>query len=179
MTHSGPAPCTEETPSLAVVPYGHPEARRLMRELHAEQIGVYGFADDPDETPHTEFAPPRGMFLIADAGEQGIVGCGGWRVLAPEVAEIKRMYVSSRARGQGLGRRILEFLEEQARSRGATRIVLETGADNTSALALYTSCGYAPRPPYVPGRKPEVNRAMGKSLIGSVGASPSSRPDCG
>ncbi|WP_324607031.1 MULTISPECIES: GNAT family N-acetyltransferase [Streptomyces] len=114
-------------------------------------------------TPEADFDPPHGLFLIADIGEEA-VGCGGVRLLDENTAEIKRMYVSNEARGHGIGRHLLEHLEQHALSRGATRIMLETGRRNTAALALYHNTGYTPCPSYVAGRDHHVNRAMTKPL---------------
>ncbi|WP_393072233.1 GNAT family N-acetyltransferase [Streptomyces sp. LN704] len=148
---------------LREVSYGHPDARCLTQALYREQVATYGFADDPTDTPTAHFDPPHGLFLIAH--RDGVaVGCGGIRLLNANTAEIKRMYVTATARGQGLGRHILQSLEDQAASRGATQIVLETGASNHGALALYQNSGYRPRPSYVSGRDPFVNRALTKQL---------------
>ncbi|MFY4721514.1 GNAT family N-acetyltransferase [Streptomyces sp. LaBMicrA B280] len=149
--------------SVTAAPYDHPDARRLTRALRAEQLGLYGFADDPDTTPEADFAPPTGLFLIFYVGQEA-AGCGGVRLLDEHTAEIKRMYVSSDARGHGIGRYLLEHLERHAAGRGVTRFMLETGRRNTAALALYDRTGYLPCPSYVAGRDPRVNRAMTKSL---------------
>jgi GNAT superfamily N-acetyltransferase len=143
-------------------PYDHPAARRLTRALRAEQIGLYGFADDPDTTPETDFDPP-GLFLIACISEEP-VGCGGIHLLDEHTAEIKRMYVAAQARGHGIGRYLLEHLERHASTLGATRIMLETGRRNTAALALYRRAGYVSCPSYVSGRDHQINRAMTKPL---------------
>lgn len=150
------------TPCVTAVPYGHPDARRLTQALHAEQHGLYGFADDPDATPETDFDPP-GLFLVARLGQEAI-GCGGVRLLDEHTGEVKRMYVSIGARGYGTGRHLLGHLEQHAASRGATRIMLETGRRNAAALALYHRAGYLPCPSYVAERDPRVNRAMTKRL---------------
>jgi ribosomal protein S18 acetylase RimI-like enzyme len=158
-------PSPAALPVLTAVPYDDPEARRLTGALHAEQAGLYGFADDPSDTPPDDFAAPHGQFVIARYGDTpAAVGCGGWHLLTPGTAEVKRMYVSPAARGRGLGRYILQHLEEAATAHGATHVLLETGALNTAALALYRDCGYTLRKAYVPGRNTAVNRAMGKSL---------------
>ncbi|MER7693087.1 GNAT family N-acetyltransferase [Streptomyces sp. NPDC097610] len=150
-------------PLLSEVPYDHPDARHLTRALQLEQVATYGFADDPGETPAAQFDPPHGLFLTAH--RDGVaVGCGGVRLLNADTAEIKRMYVAVAARGHGLGQHILEYLERQAVTVGATQIVLETGFRNHGALALYQRCGYRSRPSYVPGRDPLVNRALTKQL---------------
>ncbi|MFD4788846.1 GNAT family N-acetyltransferase [Streptomyces sp. NPDC058459] len=150
------------TPSIAAARYDHPDARRLTQALRAEQLGLYGFADDPDTTPVADFDPPK-LFLIAHIDEEA-VGCGGVRLLDEHTAEIKRMYVSREARGHGIGRYLLQHLERHAASRGATQIVLETGRRNTAALTLYRRAGYLPCASYVAGRDPRVNRAMTKPL---------------
>ncbi|GAA2668376.1 MULTISPECIES: hypothetical protein [Actinosynnema] len=43
-------------------------------------------------------------------------------------------------------------------------MLLETGMRNQAALALYRATGYRLVPSYVPGRDPQVNRALAKSL---------------
>jgi GNAT superfamily N-acetyltransferase len=152
---------------LAPTPYDHPDARTLTRALHAEQQALYGFADDPSDTPPEEFATPRGLFVIGNLQPTGIaVACGGWRCLKERTAtaEIKRMYVTPDARGHGHARRLLQHLEQTAAEAGITRMLLETGRDNTGALALYASRGYRTIPPYVTGRDPQVNRALAKHL---------------
>ncbi|MET7686287.1 GNAT family N-acetyltransferase [Streptomyces sp. NPDC005423] len=151
------------TPSVTAAPYDHPDARRLTQALRAEQLTLYGFADDPDTTPEADFDPPAGLLLVAYVGEEA-VGCGGVRLVNEHTAEVKRMYVSGDARGHGIGRYLLEHLERHATARGATRIVLETGRRNIAALALYHRTGYLPCPSYVAGRDPRVNRAMTKPL---------------
>lgn len=45
------------TPSVTAAPYGHPDARRLTQALRAEQLGLYGFADDPATTPEADWRP--------------------------------------------------------------------------------------------------------------------------
>ncbi|GAA1213695.1 GNAT family N-acetyltransferase [Streptomyces rhizosphaericus] len=165
-TASDAPSATSLKPSVSATPYEHPDARRLTQALRAEQLELYGFADDPDTTPEAEFDPPRGLFLIARIGENP-VGCGGIRFLDEHTAEIKRMYVADQARSHGIGRYLLEHLELHAVSRGATRIMLETGQRNTAALALYHRTGYVSCPSYVPGRDPGVNRAMSKPLDSS------------
>jgi GNAT superfamily N-acetyltransferase len=60
------------------------------------------------------------------------------------VAEIKRMYVVPAARRQGLGRRLLEALEDRARELGYARIRLDTGARQPHAQAMYERAGYHP-----------------------------------
>ncbi|MFE6619491.1 GNAT family N-acetyltransferase [Streptomyces sp. NPDC057740] len=133
------------------VAFDHPDAVKLNDQVQAEYGVRYG--DDGDATPLdvTDFRPPNGLYLIA-YDELGIpVASGGWRCQdengegnADGDAELKRMYVIEQMRGRGLARRILAALEEDARDAGRRRMVLETGAKQPEAVALYTSSGYEP-----------------------------------
>ncbi|MFE4512686.1 GNAT family N-acetyltransferase [Kitasatospora sp. NPDC056783] len=161
--------------TLTAVPYGTADARALTQALHQEQLATYGSADDPQSTEGAEFDAPHGQFLIARLGDGPALACGGWRTLSPATAEIKRMYVAPPARGQGLGRRILAALEQDLLGRGHTEVLLETGVRNVAALALYTACGYTPVPSYVPGRNPDINRALMKT----IGHQPPPQPTTG
>src|SRR5690606_19207872 len=60
------------------------------------------------------------------------------------LARIYSLAVNPATRGQGLGRKIMEALEESARQHNALFIRLEVAVDNQSALQLYLSMGYEP-----------------------------------
>jgi GNAT superfamily N-acetyltransferase len=101
-----------------------------------------------------EFEPTEAIFATEDAfagaGAAWLVlyqdgrpvACGGLRPLAPGVAEIKRMFVTARARGRGHGRRLLHELERHAADGGAARVRLLTTAALSEARALYRAEGY-------------------------------------
>src|SRR5688572_18192676 len=84
----------------------------------------------------SEVAPGRGAFLIARSDRQP-VGCGAIRKLDEASAELKRMYVLPKHRGQGVGRDLLQHLETVGRELGVSRLVLETGTRQPEAMALY------------------------------------------
>ncbi|MGH8896500.1 MAG: GNAT family N-acetyltransferase [Egibacteraceae bacterium] len=155
---------TAGPPALVLTPrpYNHPDAWTLVLALHAEQLARYGFADDPHDSDPAEFAPP-GVFLVGYVNGQP-VACGGCRLWEATTVEIKRMYLKPAYRGCGYGRHLLRALENAARTVGAHRIILETGARNTGALALYTRAGFQSIPPYAQARDPRVNRAFAKRL---------------
>jgi GNAT superfamily N-acetyltransferase len=111
--------------------------------------------DDPDAAVaahHCEFARelphllgPRGRLLVARTNAE-IVGVGALKPVDSTVAEIKRMYVRPRARGQGLGRAIVERLLADARTIGYRVARLETATFMREAHALYRSFGFQDRP---------------------------------
>lgn len=127
------------------------EAARQLMSDYLDELGVRqgeGFdrARYVDVAP-AEFEPPAGALLVAYDGEQPLA-CGGVRVLAPGLAEIKRMYVAPSARGRGIGRTLLQALEAAAADLGCDRARLDTAASFTEAVALYRSAGYNDIPDY-------------------------------
>jgi GNAT superfamily N-acetyltransferase len=90
------------------------------------------------------FAGDGGAWLVAYDTSGAPVGCGGLRTLAPGVGEIKRMFVVERARGAGLGRRLLRELERRAAVQGLRRVRLLTTEVLSEAIALYDAEGYRP-----------------------------------
>ena len=104
------------------------------------------------------------MFLVIYRA--GIaVGCGAVRLLDSETAELKRMYVVPPARGKGLGRRLVDGLEAEARTLGARRLVLETGTRQHAALGLYRASGFHPIPLFGEYRlSPETSVCLGKEI---------------
>ena len=76
------------------------------------------------------------------------VACIGLRPFADEIGEIKRLYVAPTARGQGLGRVLVERIIEVAREIGYRSLRLDTLPSMKEAQSLYTSLGFAPTAAY-------------------------------
>ena len=87
-----------------------------------------------------ELTPPRGYFLLATLNGEP-VGCGALKC-HPNFGEIKRMWVDATCRGMGIGKRILQGLEQLARKRRIPTLRLETNKALTEAQALYKASGY-------------------------------------
>ena len=107
---------------------------------------------------------PETNVLIARAGERiagfGIMRCGA------EAAHLDLFAVDRAWQGQGLGRRLLEWLERPARVAELARIVLKAQTDNAGARAFYERLGYRPLallPGYYQGREAvlRLERALG------------------
>jgi ribosomal protein S18 acetylase RimI-like enzyme len=64
------------------------------------------------------------------------------------VADLKRMWVDSAARGHGIGRRLLTELEAIATSQGIRTLRLETNGTLVEAITLYRSAGYVEVPAF-------------------------------
>jgi putative acetyltransferase len=114
-------------------------ARALVDELEAELSASY-VAEQRHGLGIAHLFEPGVVFFIGRLDDEP-VGCGGLAV-EDGVAEVKRMYVRPRARGRDVAQRILARLEDEARARGATRLVLETGDVQHAALRFYGRAGF-------------------------------------
>lgn len=164
----------EGTVTIAVEPYDGPVARALIAALDAEIEDRYAADADAEGEPdraflnvlHDTVTAPQGAFLVARLdGEPA--GCGALRP-APTgeagTAEVKRMYVAPAARGLGVGRRLLEALQDRARALGYRRVILETGIRQPEAMRLYESAGFVPIPNYGAYRDSPLSRCYATAL---------------
>ena len=117
-----------------------PDIVRLVEELDAYLTGLY-----PPESNHLldieTLARPDIRFLVARL-DGSAMGCVALRVDPEGWGEVKRLYVPPRARGLGLGRRLLAELEAQARGERLTLLRLETGIHQPEALGLFRATGF-------------------------------------
>jgi len=70
------------------------------------------------------------------------IGCGAIKKFNSETMEIKRMYVSPKERGNGIGTKILCALESWAKELKYTKCILETGIVLSEAVVLYKKNEY-------------------------------------
>jgi ribosomal protein S18 acetylase RimI-like enzyme len=89
------------------------------------------------------------LFLLENAQ-----GCVAVRLLDPETAEMKRLYVRAAHRGRGLGRALAEAAIAAAREAGCRRIVLDTLPKMRDAQELYRALGFRPVSPYLENPTP-------------------------
>jgi DNA-binding MarR family transcriptional regulator/GNAT superfamily N-acetyltransferase len=150
---------------IASVDPEHPDAQYCLQEYVAElnRRSQRGFDPSVGATalPH-EVRPPAGEFFIAYLYGEA-VGCGAVKHHADAPAEVKRMWIAPRARGLGLGRRLLETLETCARAGGARVAHIETSAVLVEALSLYRSTGWVEVPAF--NEEPFADHWLEKALI--------------
>jgi putative acetyltransferase len=105
----------------------------------------------PPESNHmlevSELEQPEVSFYLARI-DGAALGCGAWVRIGPKEAELKRMFVSPEARGQKIGRQLLEYIEMEAIAAGIHVMRLETGIRQPEAIALYHASGYVERGPF-------------------------------
>jgi putative acetyltransferase len=117
-----------------------PDVRALIAELDAYLYSLYP-AENVYALDLASLLQPNVLFAVARDADGAALGCAAV-VVMPDYGEIKRMYVRPAARGQGVGRRLIDVLETAAAARGCRTFVLETGPTMPQALALYERLGY-------------------------------------
>jgi GNAT superfamily N-acetyltransferase len=140
------------------------DARWCLAQYFSELAARFETGFDPAlsiSANADELTPPSGAFIVARLGAQPI-GCGALKRKDRRIGEIKRMWVSSDTRGLGVGRRILEALEANARKLGLRMLRLETNRTLAEAQALYRGRGYVEVAPF--NDEPYAHHWFEKSL---------------
>jgi putative acetyltransferase len=123
-----------------------------VRELLGRHLAYARATTLPDEVYALDvdaLAEPSVTFFSFRTGGE-LLGVAALKQLSADHAEIKSMHTAEAARGQGIGRKLVEHLLAVARERGYARVSLETGAGPAFAPAreLYARAGFAPCPPF-------------------------------
>lgn len=135
-----------------------PAFERLLRDYYddvlqiAEAAGMVGLSAAEmvrSSIEHLdEMLPPDGRLALAHDAEGQLVGCGAFRRIRPDAAEMKRMYVRPEARRSGLGRKLVEMRIEEARQMGCRFLYADTVKGNRPMLAMYEAFGFRTVPRY-------------------------------
>ena len=112
-------------------------AREVTPPGHVHALDIDGLVD-----PAVTFFSARGDGVL--------VGIGALKRLDGSHAELKSMHTAQAARGQGVGRAMVDHLLAVAAARGFQRVSLETGTMGAFAPArsLYATVGFTPCEPF-------------------------------
>lgn len=123
-----------------------PGDETAFRELNEQWIDAYfGIIEEKDRevlgNPRKYVLDPGGALVMAiQDGE--VVGCCALRAMGNDTFEVAKMTVSRKLRGQGVGRRLLAAVVEQAKTMKAKKLYLETNSKLSDAIHLYESLGF-------------------------------------
>jgi len=133
----------------------------IWREFIANSpvdLGYQGNEAEFGELPG-KYAAPSGCILLAERDE-ALVGCVAFRRVNSDICEMKRMYVRPKARGDHLGRDLVERLIVEARIAGYREMRLDVMEKSVAARRLYASLGFVPAEPV------SFNPVPGASFLG-------------
>lgn len=116
-------------------------------------------ADEPHLTqPFENIINPGGAILVALNDDGDVVGTCAIAPHGTNEFELAKMAVAPEARGQGIGRQLIEACLDLARKRGARRVDLLSSTKLGAAVRLYERTGFrhAPLPPINPYKTADV-----------------------
>ncbi|MGE0794517.1 MAG: GNAT family N-acetyltransferase [Acidimicrobiia bacterium] len=120
-------------------------AAGFLAAMEGELASMYG--RPPETLARDRLLAPDGAYAVGWERGRPVAG-GGFTRYDATTAEIRRMYVVPDARSRGVARRLLAAVEGMARRRGYRAAILDTGARQPHAEALYRSAGYVDVEPF-------------------------------
>jgi predicted GNAT family N-acyltransferase len=118
------------------------KARDAAEVQAARELRIRVFCDEQGVEPELEVdgLDDEATQVIA-LDESGVIAT--CRLRYPEVGacKLERMVVDARQRRLGVGAKLMDWAEEEARANGAKTMVLNS---QVRAQAFYASCGYVP-----------------------------------
>lgn len=102
----------------------------IFADLETELAGLPG-----------RYGPPTGCLVLARLDDEP-VGCVAFYAHDASTIEVKRMFVRTRARGHGIGGRMMEVLLGQARAAAFRRALLSSHHSMHAAHATYRRTGF-------------------------------------
>lgn len=129
----------EDNAALAVIIRDNLRAHRL------DIPGTVYFDDDVNHLSDFYLADPQKRFYLVLKDDDGtVLGGVGLAEFAPFAgcAELQKLYLVDEVKGRGLGRKLVEAIEEKARELGYSRMYLETHTNLDVAIRLYRKQGF-------------------------------------
>jgi putative acetyltransferase len=125
-----------------------PDVRRLLRS-HLEWARSCSPPEDVHAMDLDGLTDPSVTFCSYRRDGE-LLAIGALKQLSVTHAELKSMHTTAAARGQGIGRAMVDHLVGLARQRGLDRVSLETGStpEFAAARSLYARAGFAVTGPF-------------------------------
>ena len=117
--------------------------RNSLEEFKANKPGTVYFDDTTDHLAAV-FTTKGSIYFVAEVGGE-IMGGGGiypTANLAEGTCELVKFYLSSKARGKGIGKLLIEQCLAAAKESGYKKIYLETMPELTIAILMYEKFGF-------------------------------------
>lgn len=126
-----------------------PDDRAIAAQLVQSVLQEFGLPWEPEATDRDvieveQFYLQRGGVFWVIEKSQTIMGTAAYYPInrGQNAVEIRKMYLHSNLRGQGMGSRLLQELEGAIEQAGFTEIWLETSTRLPLAIKLYERAGY-------------------------------------
>ncbi len=117
--------------------------RAILASVGLNRPGTV-YSDPTTDHLYELFQRPRSTYFVAEQAGRVLGGAGIYHTdgLPADTVELARVYLVPEARGQGLGRRLIETCLEAAARADFRYVYLETGPELVTALPLYEQLGF-------------------------------------
>ena len=117
--------------------------RSVLIEMDVPKTGT-AYEDKELDTMYEAYLGPRTIYYVVTDGKK-ILGGGGIAPLKdgdPSVCELQKMYFSPKARGKGLGQKLIDACINFAKSNDFKLCYIETMPNMEAAQKLYKKLGF-------------------------------------
>lgn len=138
-------------------------AQKIISQV-LDEYGIGGYTHHSDtDLEDIEKAYANGYFGMIQNNDFEYVGTFGLFPLSETHAEIRKMYLLPAARGNGLGKWMVNFLIEKAKELGFQKVELETASVLKEAISLYEKFGF--QEVTASNASPRCDRAFAMDLL--------------
>lgn len=127
----------EDNPQVAQV------VRTVLEELGVPKVGT-AYADKALDDMYGTYNTPKAVYYVVELDGK-IVGCAGIAQLENyegNVCELQKMYFLDKARGKGIGNKMIKICLDKAKEFGFEQCYLETMPYMKAAQKLYQNNGF-------------------------------------
>ena len=123
-------------------------AQIIRDNLKAHNLNVPGTVYYDDSLDHlSDFYlanPKKRIYYVMLDESNTVIGGIGLDELAfmPDTAELQKLYITDKAKGDGLSYELIKLIEDTAREMGYKQIYLETHDNLAAAIHVYAKCSY-------------------------------------
>ncbi len=117
--------------------------RTSLAEFGANKPGTVYFDDTTDHL-YELFQQPGSMYYTVEQGGKLLGGAGIYPTegLPEQTCELVKMYLRAEARGQGLGKLLIDKCLEFAKGYGYLQVYIETMPELRKAVSIYETFGF-------------------------------------
>ncbi len=117
----------------------------VRKNLEAADLAVPGtvYFDEALDRLSEVYGRPDSKYFILEKENEVVGGIGFARFMdKADTAELQKLYLDDSVKGEGLGYKLIDRVEQEMRLAGFTRSYLETHNNLKAAIHIYEKAGY-------------------------------------